>query len=177
MFDNSRPGNQMGSADDMPEPDDLIALALTAAGRDEAGAEQQLTDTLYARLRGRALQLLAGERNDHRLSAGDLVHGAYARLTDGRLPPRERTHFFHAAALAMRRVISGPPAPPSGTLAAGRRSVGRPAGGAGRVAPVTAAAAEWEKCSRRQEPGSPFAWDGPRPLYADVVERPEPEGW
>lgn len=86
-------------------PDKAVTLTLCAISQGAEGADARLTETLYERMRGRARQLLSKERPGHAFSPTVLVHEAYLRLTDGRLPPAQRSHFFHAAALAMRRIL------------------------------------------------------------------------
>src|SRR5437762_8066467 len=47
------------------------------------------------------------ERRGHTLGATELVHEAYLRLVGDETPRRfrDRAHFYHAAALAMRRIL------------------------------------------------------------------------
>jgi RNA polymerase sigma-70 factor (ECF subfamily) len=61
---------------------------------------------VYQQLKDLARHLMVSERKDHTLQATALVHEAYLRLSGGRGAGWEgRTHFFNAAALAMRRVL------------------------------------------------------------------------
>src|SRR5262245_19048983 len=48
---------------------------------------------------------MAGERRDHTLQSTALVHEAYLKLAGGELSFQSRSHFFNAAALAMRRML------------------------------------------------------------------------
>src|SRR4051812_18759789 len=65
--------------------------------------DDELSSHLYAELRGRARQLMAGERADHTLSATALVHEAYVKL--GSQPFVNSKHFFVAAGNAMRQIL------------------------------------------------------------------------
>ena len=63
---------------------------------------------LYDELRQLAAARMAGEAAGHTLQPTALVHEAWLRLvgTDGKHPHwTDRTHFFRAAALTMRRVL------------------------------------------------------------------------
>ncbi len=75
------------------------------AGR--LGAREDLIPLVYEQLRRIAQQRMAREREDHTLQPTELVHEAYLRLVPA-LPGRDwqdRSHFFAAAAEAMRRVL------------------------------------------------------------------------
>lgn len=52
-----------------------------------------------------AERLLRGERKDHTLQPTALLHEAWLRLGAVQNPWRDRTHFIHAAAGTMRRVL------------------------------------------------------------------------
>lgn len=72
--------------------------------------DRQAFDVLLARvydeLRGLAHAQLHRERSDHTLSATDLVHEAYLRLSEHRaMEWKNRAHFFGTAAHAMRRIL------------------------------------------------------------------------
>jgi RNA polymerase sigma factor (TIGR02999 family) len=75
------------------------------AGDPEAAA--QLLPLVYDELRRLAAQKLAHEKPGQTLDATALVHEAYLRLAGGGDPPRwkDRTHFYAAAAEAMRRIL------------------------------------------------------------------------
>ncbi len=67
---------------------------------------QELVPLVYDELRAMAHRQLAGERRNSTLDTTGLVHEAYLRLVDeGRVPDRNRSYFFGAAARAMRRVL------------------------------------------------------------------------
>ena len=74
----------------------------------DEGASRRLLPLVYRELRQLARSKLRRERPDHSLEATALVHEAYLRLlnTDG--SDRKwncRSHFFAAAAEAMRRIL------------------------------------------------------------------------
>lgn len=72
---------------------------------DETAAER-LMPLVYRDLRRRAAFALRRERSCHTLTPTALVHEAYLRLVDRRLPPLEsRRHFFGVAARVMRQVL------------------------------------------------------------------------
>lgn len=71
--------------------------------RPEAAAE--MLPLVYEELRSLARARMAGERRDHTLRATALVHEAYLRLAGHDGPWHDRTHFFRAAAEAMRRIL------------------------------------------------------------------------
>lgn len=88
-----------------PTPADPTLL-LSAASRGDAGAAEQLLPVVYNQLRQAAQRELAGERAGHTLSATALVHEAYLKLVGPReLPWAGRSHFYVAAAEAMRRIL------------------------------------------------------------------------
>jgi RNA polymerase sigma factor (TIGR02999 family) len=76
-----------------------------AAGGDKAAADR-LLPLVYEQLRKAAQLGLASERTGHTLSATALVHEAYLKLVGPRdVPWAGRSHFYAAAAEAMRRVV------------------------------------------------------------------------
>jgi RNA polymerase sigma factor (TIGR02999 family) len=66
---------------------------------------EKLMPLVYDELRGLARHYMRGEREEHTLQATALVHEAYARLVRTEVAWSDRTHFFKAAAGAMRRVL------------------------------------------------------------------------
>jgi len=73
---------------------------------DRKEAMGRLVPLLYDELRGLARAQLARERPDHTLQATALVNEAYVRLLGASEPPwNDRSHFFRAAAEAMRRIL------------------------------------------------------------------------
>jgi len=77
----------------------------SSSGDPHAAAE--LLPKVYAELRRLAAHRLARERPGHTLQPTALVHEAYLRLVRPGDPPQwaGRTHFFAAAAEAMRRIL------------------------------------------------------------------------
>ncbi len=84
--------------------------------RVDAGDEQAATELLplvYQELRKMAAARMAHERADHTLQPTALVHEVFLRLVkpganaehQGEWKPRSRSHFFAAAAEAMRRIL------------------------------------------------------------------------
>lgn len=80
---------------------------LTAAGSGDAAAAEQLTPLLYDELRALAGRYLNARKNGvNTLQPTALVHEAFLRLIGhDEIDPRSRTHFFAAAANAMRWVL------------------------------------------------------------------------
>lgn len=68
-------------------------------------AVDELLPLVYGELRSRASAYLRRERANHTLQTTALVHEAYLRLVDQRVPWRNRGHFFAIAAQAMRRIL------------------------------------------------------------------------
>jgi RNA polymerase sigma factor (TIGR02999 family) len=83
-----------------------VTELLLAWGRGEAEAAERLIPLVYKDLRQRAAGFLRSERPGHTLTPTALVHEAYLRLVDQRLPPFEsRKHFYGVAARVMRQVL------------------------------------------------------------------------
>ena len=83
-----------------------VTRILDAIEQGDARAVDQLLPAVYQELRQLAAQKLAREKPGQTLQATALVHEAYLRLAgeQGRAW-RGRTHFFAAAAEAMRRIL------------------------------------------------------------------------
>ncbi len=80
-----------------------LLLRLRAGGAD---ARDELYAAVYDELRRVAHAQLRRERPGHTLGTTGLVHETYLRLVDQtRVEWRDRSHFFGAAALAMRRIL------------------------------------------------------------------------
>ena len=80
-----------------------LLLRLRAGG---AEARDDLYAAVYDELRRVAHAQLRRERVGHTLGTTGLVHETYLRLVDQtRVEWRDRSHFFGAAALAMRRIL------------------------------------------------------------------------
>lgn len=86
-------------------PDDATLLMNAAAEGDRQAADR-LLPLVYDQLRKAAQLNLAGERAGHTLSATALVHEAYLKLVGPReVPWAGRSHFYAAAAQAMRQIL------------------------------------------------------------------------
>jgi RNA polymerase sigma factor (TIGR02999 family) len=84
---------------------DEVTRLLQASTSGNADAGQLLT-LVYDQLRRIAQQRIRMERPDHTLQATALVHEAYLRLVgDRKVSWQGRSHFFAAAAEAMRRIL------------------------------------------------------------------------
>lgn len=84
-----------------------VTRVLEVLERGEEQAAHQLLPLVYDELRRLAAHRLAQERPGQTLQATALVHEAFARLVEPRMPRafRGRYHFFSAAAEAMRRIL------------------------------------------------------------------------
>jgi RNA polymerase sigma factor (TIGR02999 family) len=83
-----------------------VTRILTAIERGDGKAIDQLLPAVYQELRQLAAQKLSREKPGQTLQATALVHEAYLRLAGARGQNwRSRTHFFAAAAEAMRRIL------------------------------------------------------------------------
>jgi RNA polymerase sigma factor (TIGR02999 family) len=85
-----------------------VTRILSAIERGDPQAAEQLLPLVYDELRKLAAQKLVEERPGQTLQATALVHEAYLRLVkaDEAGPWDGRGHFFAAAALAMRRILT-----------------------------------------------------------------------
>ena len=87
------------------------ARRLTSAREEAAGTREGALDELfplvYAELRAIAANRMASERPDHTLQPTALVNEAYVRMLGGisGVQWQSRSHFFNAAAEAMRRIL------------------------------------------------------------------------
>jgi RNA polymerase sigma factor (TIGR02999 family) len=87
------------------EPGELTRL-LDAMREGDAAAGEALLVRIYETLRVLARTQLSRERQDHTLQPTALVHDAWVRLTAGApVAWQNRSHFFAAAARAMRRLL------------------------------------------------------------------------
>jgi RNA polymerase sigma factor (TIGR02999 family) len=89
------------------EASDSQTLTILLDGtKDSAQRVECLLPLVYDQLRAVAQRALAAERPDHTLEATALVHEAYLRLVgDREIPWGSRSHFYVAAAEAMRRIL------------------------------------------------------------------------
>jgi RNA polymerase sigma factor (TIGR02999 family) len=80
-------------------------LVENPAGDPSEGLDR-MVPLVYDELRRIAHRQLRGERSDHTLDTGALVHEAYLKLSRlDRIEWRDRSHFLAAAAGAMRRIL------------------------------------------------------------------------
>jgi RNA polymerase sigma factor (TIGR02999 family) len=84
-----------------------ITLMLEAVERGQPGASEDLLPLVYEELRRLAAARMAGEAAGHTLQPTALVHEAWLRLVGNGAPTnwQSRSHFFAAAATAMRRIL------------------------------------------------------------------------
>lgn len=84
-----------------------LTRLLDAAAAGDAKAATDLLPLVYGELRKLAAARLAQEKPGQTLQPTALVHEAYIRLVGGEQPQdwNGRTHFFAAAAEAMRRIL------------------------------------------------------------------------
>lgn len=88
----------------MEGPSEITRL-LGELGRGNREAMNQLLPLVYDELRRLAGAYFRRERGDHTLQATALVHEAYIRLGDQRMPMESRAHFMAVAATQMRRIL------------------------------------------------------------------------
>ena len=83
-----------------------VTQILNAAAQSDARAANELLSLVYEELRRLAAAKMASEAPGQTLQATSLVHEAWLRLTsDDQRKWNDRTHFFAAAAEAMRRIL------------------------------------------------------------------------
>ena len=83
-----------------------VTRILNAIEQGDAKAADKLLPLVYEELRRLAAQKMSHERPGHTLGATALVHEAYIRLVGAEAQNWSgRTHFFAAAAEAMRRIL------------------------------------------------------------------------
>ena len=83
-----------------------VTQILEAVSRGEAKAANELLSLVYEELRRLAAAKMASEAPGQTLQPTALVHEAWLRLTnDEKRKWNDRTHFFAAAAEAMRRIL------------------------------------------------------------------------
>ena len=94
---------------DFPSIDALrasVSMLLSELGRGDSASAEELAGLVYDDLRARARGYLRRERPGHTLEPTALVHEAFLRLVgDEQKAWKGRTHFFAAAAIAMRRIL------------------------------------------------------------------------
>ncbi|HKI04103.1 MAG TPA: sigma-70 family RNA polymerase sigma factor [Thermoanaerobaculia bacterium] len=91
----------------METPSASKVTRLLMAWRDgQEEALDQLMPLIYQELKQLARGYLRGERPDHTLQPTALIHEAYLRLADQRLPQwQNRAHFYGIAARVMRQIL------------------------------------------------------------------------
>jgi RNA polymerase sigma factor (TIGR02999 family) len=82
-----------------------VTRILTAIEQGDAQAADELLPAVYEELRRLAAQKMSRESPGQTLQATALVHEAYIRLVGEDKNWKGRTHFFAAAAEAMRRIL------------------------------------------------------------------------
>ncbi|MCC7376751.1 MAG: RNA polymerase subunit sigma [Verrucomicrobiales bacterium] len=83
-----------------------VTRILSAMQAGEAGASDALLDVVYGELRRLAAVSMAKEKSGQTLQPTALVHEAWLRLGGDAQPAwQNRSHFFGAAAEAMRRIL------------------------------------------------------------------------
>lgn len=84
-----------------------ITRLLAAANNGDAAAANEILPLVYEELKRMASHKMSHEKVGHSLNATALVHEAYLRLVgpDGEQNWKSRSHFFGAAAEAMRRIL------------------------------------------------------------------------
>ncbi|MCG8405896.1 MAG: ECF-type sigma factor [Phycisphaerales bacterium] len=101
-FSAHRTGTMRMDHDDLTTQ---FARVLNSESNDE-NVQEALTPIVYAKLRAIAQQRMMDERRGHTLQATALVHEALMRLHgDRNVSAEQQTHFYGAAAEAMRRVL------------------------------------------------------------------------
>jgi RNA polymerase sigma factor (TIGR02999 family) len=103
--ESSCSGTATGIVSGMAAALDLTSLLHQWRGGDRSALDQLLA-RLYEELGRMARAHLAGERTDHTLDSGALVHEAYLKLVEiERIDWRDRAHFLAVASRVMRRVL------------------------------------------------------------------------
>ena len=84
-----------------------VTQILSQVESGDPSAAEKLLPLVYEELRRLAAARMASERPEHTLQATALVHEAYLRLVDVEKAQHwnSRSHFFSAAAEAMRRIL------------------------------------------------------------------------
>ena len=72
---------------------------------DASANDSPLDECIYQKLKAIATNLMRQEREGHTLSATDLVHEAYVRLSDVKLPHAEDQAYLFILARQMRRLL------------------------------------------------------------------------
>ncbi len=110
MVNDDMPRDSVGDEPDPKAPTRAagdVTLILSRIEQGEPQAAEQLLPLVYDELRKLAAAKMAKEKPDQTLQATALVHEAYIRLVDVEKVQHwdSRSHFFSAAAEAMRRIL------------------------------------------------------------------------
>jgi len=73
--------------------------------RDSMTDDQNLNESVYQKLKSIANQLMLNERKGHTLSATDLVHEAYLKISESDMERSNEGVYFFVLARQMRRVL------------------------------------------------------------------------
>ena len=86
---------------------DDVTILLAKASQGDANAQEQLCGVVEGELRAIANKKMAEERSDHTLQATVLIDDVLCRLINATPEDgwQNRTHFYRAAARAMRRLL------------------------------------------------------------------------
>jgi len=84
---------------------DQVTLFLSKIREGDEAALRQLFDAVYADLRQRAHQQIRRNPASPTLNTTALVHEAFIKLASGASSFDDRSHFYHAAARAMRQIL------------------------------------------------------------------------
>ena len=83
-----------------------VTRLLERVGAGDGGAAAQVLPLVYAELRELARRRMASQPPEHTLQATALVHEAYLKLVGGSdVRSADRSHFYFAAAEAMRQIL------------------------------------------------------------------------
>jgi len=85
-------------------PKPVTGLLRAWSGGDQE-ARDELLPLIYGELRRRAAAHLRRERRGHSFQPTALVHEAYLRLVEQKVPWQNRAHFFGLASEMMRRIL------------------------------------------------------------------------
>lgn len=82
-----------------------VTRLLSEIGQGQKEAVNQLLPLVYSELHKLARGYFRRERGEHTLQPTALVHEAYLKLVDQRMPVENRSHFLALAATQMRRIL------------------------------------------------------------------------
>ncbi len=124
---------EQSSAHDRAASPLAVTQLLNAASAGDAKAPGELLELVYAQLRALAQKKMNGEHAGHTLQATALVHEAFVKLVapgqsdpDRAISWNDRSHFFRAAAEAMRRILIDHARAKRAGMKDGQRALGAP---------------------------------------------------